>query len=192
MTRSSWPCPERPGARRCLVGHDVPVARSACRRSRPRVKKVLIVHPRLQPPGGGTSVAAWTLQALRGRCDVTLATWRTMGALICPPRGGLGLEPRCGTHSNTAGARQTPRAGRRSHRRGSANGRNIGGRHARHATPLRRGRSISPSGHCHSAGAPQPSSCWAIREGPRAGVASRLHVYSTRGGPECGGWRSRP
>jgi glycosyltransferase involved in cell wall biosynthesis len=39
--------------------------------SRPRV---LIAHPYVYPSGGGNSVAAWALQALRDEYDVTLAT----------------------------------------------------------------------------------------------------------------------
>lgn len=37
-------------------------------------KRVLIVHPRVAAVGGGNSVAAWTLQALREHCDLSLAT----------------------------------------------------------------------------------------------------------------------
>ncbi len=40
------------------------------------VKRVLIVQPSLQPPGGGNAVAAWVVQALRDCCDVSLLTWR--------------------------------------------------------------------------------------------------------------------
>jgi len=39
--------------------------------SRPRV---LVAHPYVYPSGGGNSVAAWALQALRDEYDVTLAT----------------------------------------------------------------------------------------------------------------------
>jgi glycosyltransferase involved in cell wall biosynthesis len=37
-------------------------------------KRVLIVHPRVAAAGGGNAVAAWTLQALRGSCELSLAT----------------------------------------------------------------------------------------------------------------------
>ena len=37
-------------------------------------KRVLVVHPRVTAVGGGSSVAAWTLQALREHCDLSLAT----------------------------------------------------------------------------------------------------------------------
>lgn len=39
--------------------------------NRPRV---LVVHPRMMPTGGGNLVSAWTIQALLPDCDVTLAT----------------------------------------------------------------------------------------------------------------------
>ena len=45
--------------------------------SRPRV---LIAHPYLHPAGGGNSVAAWALQALRDEYDITLAT---LGPVDC-------------------------------------------------------------------------------------------------------------
>jgi glycosyltransferase involved in cell wall biosynthesis len=37
--------------------------------------RVLVVHPSIRPHGGGQTVAAWTLQALRGTCDLSLVTW---------------------------------------------------------------------------------------------------------------------
>ncbi len=37
-------------------------------------KRVLVTHPRLTASGGGNAVAAWTLQALRQNCDLSLAT----------------------------------------------------------------------------------------------------------------------
>ena len=40
------------------------------------MSRVLVVHPSLQPPGGGNCVAAWALQALRGEHDVTMLAWR--------------------------------------------------------------------------------------------------------------------
>ncbi len=38
-------------------------------------KRVLFVQPSLDPPGGGNGVAAWMLEALKGRHDVTALTW---------------------------------------------------------------------------------------------------------------------
>jgi glycosyltransferase involved in cell wall biosynthesis len=37
-------------------------------------KRVLVAHPRVTASGGGNAVAAWTLQALREHCDLSLAT----------------------------------------------------------------------------------------------------------------------
>jgi glycosyltransferase involved in cell wall biosynthesis len=37
-------------------------------------RRVLIVHPRVTGAGGGNAVAAWTLQALRDTCELSLAT----------------------------------------------------------------------------------------------------------------------
>lgn len=41
-----------------------------------KTKRVLIIQPSLQPPGGGNAVAAWAVQALRDYCDVSLLTWK--------------------------------------------------------------------------------------------------------------------
>ncbi|MEM7481914.1 MAG: glycosyltransferase [Acidobacteriota bacterium] len=38
--------------------------------------RVLMVHPSLQPPGGGNCVAAWAIEALREPYDLTLLAWR--------------------------------------------------------------------------------------------------------------------
>jgi glycosyltransferase involved in cell wall biosynthesis len=38
--------------------------------------RVLVVQPSLQPPGGGNAVAAWMIQALVKRHDVSVLTWR--------------------------------------------------------------------------------------------------------------------
>jgi len=40
------------------------------------MKRVLLVQPSLQPPGGGNGVAAWALQALVPAHRVTVLTWR--------------------------------------------------------------------------------------------------------------------
>lgn len=38
------------------------------------MKRVLVVHPVLRPHGGGQAVAAWTLESLKGVCDLSLFT----------------------------------------------------------------------------------------------------------------------
>jgi glycosyltransferase involved in cell wall biosynthesis len=43
------------------------------------LKRVLLVQPSLNPPGGGNAVAAWIVQALRESCEVSVLSWR-------PPR----------------------------------------------------------------------------------------------------------
>ena len=40
------------------------------------MKRVLLVQPSMQPPGGGNGVAAWVLQALIGVHRVTVLSWR--------------------------------------------------------------------------------------------------------------------
>jgi glycosyltransferase involved in cell wall biosynthesis len=40
------------------------------------VKRVLLVQPSMQPPGGGNGVAAWVLQALAAEHRVTVLSWR--------------------------------------------------------------------------------------------------------------------
>ena len=40
------------------------------------MKRVLLVQPSLQPPGGGNGVAAWVLQALAAAHRVTVLSWR--------------------------------------------------------------------------------------------------------------------
>ncbi len=40
------------------------------------MKRVLLVQPSMQPPGGGNGVAAWLLQALVTEHQVTVLTWR--------------------------------------------------------------------------------------------------------------------
>ena len=39
-------------------------------------KKILMIQPNLQPPGGGQSVCAWMLQALKDRDDLSVLSWR--------------------------------------------------------------------------------------------------------------------
>lgn len=43
------------------------------------MKRVLLVQPSLNPPGGGNAVAAWIVQALRECCEVSVLSWK-------PPR----------------------------------------------------------------------------------------------------------
>lgn len=38
--------------------------------------RVLVVQPSLQPPGGGNAVAAWMIQALAGRHDTSVLSWK--------------------------------------------------------------------------------------------------------------------
>ena len=40
------------------------------------MKRVLLVQPSMQPPGGGNGVAAWVLQALAPQHKVTVLSWR--------------------------------------------------------------------------------------------------------------------
>lgn len=40
------------------------------------MKRVLLVQPSMQPPGGGNGVAAWVLQALVREHRVTVLSWR--------------------------------------------------------------------------------------------------------------------
>ncbi len=42
------------------------------------LKRVAVVHPSVRPHGGGQSVAAWTLEALRDTCALSLLTWDTV------------------------------------------------------------------------------------------------------------------
>lgn len=39
------------------------------------MRRILFVQPSFQPPGGGNGVAAWMLQALRGRHALGALTW---------------------------------------------------------------------------------------------------------------------
>lgn len=47
-------------------------------RSLSSTKKLLLVQPSLQPPGGGNAVAAWTIEALRDEHALTVLTWQTI------------------------------------------------------------------------------------------------------------------
>ena len=39
------------------------------------MKRVLLVQPSLNPPGGGNAVAAWMVQALRECCEISILAW---------------------------------------------------------------------------------------------------------------------
>ena len=39
------------------------------------MKRVLMVQPSLNPPGGGNGVAAWMMEALKSEHHLTLLTW---------------------------------------------------------------------------------------------------------------------
>lgn len=39
------------------------------------MKRLLLVHHTLHPPGGGSAVGAWAIQALRDKFDITVLTW---------------------------------------------------------------------------------------------------------------------
>lgn len=54
-------------------------------------KKILLISYSLEPPGGGSSVAAWALQALCKRYDVTVLTWRQNRADIINRSYGTSL-----------------------------------------------------------------------------------------------------
>ena len=43
------------------------------------MRRVLLVQPSMQPPGGGNGVAAWVLQSLVGEHDVTVLSWQPVG-----------------------------------------------------------------------------------------------------------------
>lgn len=42
----------------------------------PSTKRLLLVQPSLQPPGGGNVVAAWAIQALKDEHEISVLTWR--------------------------------------------------------------------------------------------------------------------
>jgi glycosyltransferase involved in cell wall biosynthesis len=60
----------------------------------PAGKRVLLVQPSMQPPGGGNGVAAWVLQALAPEHRVTVLTWR--GLEIAPINRFFGTTLRPG------------------------------------------------------------------------------------------------
>jgi hypothetical protein len=40
-----------------------------------RLRKILVVHQNLQPPGGANTVAAWIVEALKSHYALTLLAW---------------------------------------------------------------------------------------------------------------------
>ena len=77
------------------------------------MKRVLMVQPSLNPPGGGNGVAAWMLEALRSKHHITLLTWEVprleainqfYGTSLRPSDFELTLVPRL----LSAIARRTP------------------------------------------------------------------------------------
>ena len=62
---------------RAVRSHGDPLAARACdRRSQRAMRRVLLVQPSMQPPGGSNGVAAWMLQALVPDHRVTVLSWR--------------------------------------------------------------------------------------------------------------------
>lgn len=57
------------------------------------MKSVLMVHSRLGPKGGGQAVAAWALEALRGRCKLSLLTLEPVDLPAVNLHFGTTLEP---------------------------------------------------------------------------------------------------
>jgi glycosyltransferase involved in cell wall biosynthesis len=57
-------------------------------------RKVLLVQPSMQPPGGGNGVAAWMLQALVAEHDVTVLSWRPVEVVPINRFFGTALDAR--------------------------------------------------------------------------------------------------
>lgn len=57
------------------------------------MRRVLMVQPSMQPPGGGNGVAAWMLQALVDRHDVTVLSWRPVDVAPINRFFGTSLSP---------------------------------------------------------------------------------------------------
>ena len=57
-------------------------------------RKVLLVQPSMQPPGGGNGVAAWMLQALVRDHDVTVLSWWPVDVAPINRFFGTSLDPR--------------------------------------------------------------------------------------------------
>ena len=58
----------------------------------PPRKRILIIQPSLQPPGGGNNVAAWTVEALKREYRLTLLTWTPINVAEINRYFGTSLE----------------------------------------------------------------------------------------------------
>jgi len=56
-------------------------------------KKILLLQPSLQPPGGGNGVAAWMIEALKKEHAVSVLTWRPIDLLSINRYYGTALSP---------------------------------------------------------------------------------------------------
>src|SRR5688572_12975027 len=57
------------------------------------MRTILLVHPSLEPPGGGSAVGAWLLQALQSRYRVTVVTWAPVDFSAVNRAYGTTLDP---------------------------------------------------------------------------------------------------
>ena len=72
----------------------------------PVLKKILLVHPSLEPLGGGNAVGAWLLQALQTRYDATVLTWAPVDASVVNQAYGTNLNPACFRNLTVAAAQR--------------------------------------------------------------------------------------
>ena len=76
------------------------------------MKRVLLVQPSMQPPGGGNGVAAWVLQALVAEHRVTVLSWRPVEIEPINRFFGTHLQPQRFRHHRraalVAGRRRSP------------------------------------------------------------------------------------
>jgi glycosyltransferase involved in cell wall biosynthesis len=73
--------------------------------------RTLLVQPSLQPPGGGNSVAAWTLQSLVGHHDVTVFSWSPVELEEVNSYYGTALRPEDATWISVPPAMRYPLEG---------------------------------------------------------------------------------
>jgi hypothetical protein len=57
------------------------------------MKKILLVQPSLQPPGGGNGVAAWVIEALKREHAVSVLTWWPVKLAPINRHFGTSLSP---------------------------------------------------------------------------------------------------
>ena len=57
------------------------------------MKRVLILQPSLQPPGGGSAVAAWILEALKDDYELHLFAWEPQRLAPVNREYGTDLRP---------------------------------------------------------------------------------------------------